>query len=222
MASNITVVPAVLATSEGEYQEKIKRIVQSHLFDDGWVQIDLMDNIFVQNKSVDSKTVQKYPLNLKIELHLMVEKPDNWLNELSGFSYSRVVVPVEIGQEAYQAAATLSKSLGKSFGFSINPETEFDSIMPHVNKVDSVLIMGVRPGFGGQEFIPETLDKIKQAARLRQENTLNFLIGVDGGVNVSNIRVLVEAGVDYVVIGEHLTNGDIAENLENIWQAIYS
>ncbi len=102
----------------------------------------------------------------------------------------------------------------------INPETPLASTEHFLDQLDVLLIMAIHPGFQGQEFIPETIDKIKKADQLRSRDNLNFKIEVDGGVSLDNARDLVDAGVDYLVMGSHLLKGNIEENLEHIWEKL--
>lgn len=218
MKSNIEIVPSVLATSEDEYKEKIEEISQSPELADGWVQIDLMDGKFVSNTSVGIEVLVKYPINLQKEVHLMVEDPLNWIDDLAKLGAKRIIVH----GEADQAAAAVGKiiELGLEAGIALNPETPVAKIVPFIDTINLVLLMSVHPGFGGQEFIPETVKKVEEAVQLQSESKNKFLIEVDGGINESNATDLAEAGADVLVIGEHLINGDILENFTKLWEVI--
>lgn len=217
MQTDIQIIPAILATTEEEYKEKLERIEGSPELAEGWVQIDLMDNKFVQNKSISAEIIAKYPTSLKREVHLMVEYPENWIDELVKVGVERIIFPVEDAEGVLERIKHI-KDHGIKVGLSVNPETPVEKISAFIGTIDVVLLMSVRPGFGGQEFIPDTVEKVKRTVILR--SGYKFLVEVDGGVNEEVAKDLAEAGVDSLVIGEHLINGDITENLEKIWESI--
>ncbi len=221
MAKSFQIIPAILAVSEEEYQQKLSNIEDSGVFEEGWVQIDLMDNKFVKNQSVGIDIVAKYPSQLKIEAQLMVLDPQKWIEELVKMNVGRIVFPVEDDVDIGNLIKQI-KDHNIQAGISLNPETPIEKVLPFLESLDLVLVMSVHPGFGGQEFITKSVDKIKKLASLRAENSLKFEIEVDGGVNVNVIKSIIEAGCDNVVVGSHLINGDITENLESLWQAIHS
>lgn len=217
MDRNIQIIPTILATSEEEYREKLQKIENCPELVEGWIQIDLMDNKFVQNKSVGTEVVAKYPTSLKKEAHLMVDYPENWIDELVKSGFKRIIFPLEDDGGVMERIEHL-KNHGVEVGLALNPETPVEKVDPFVSKIDTVLILSVHPGFGGQQFIPETIKKIIELAKLREGR--NFLIEVDGGINETNIKDLADAGADNLVIGEHLINGSITENLEKIRKSL--
>ena len=210
------IVPTLLATTESSYKEAVDKIESSALFKDGWVQIDLMDNKFVPNKSIGLDVLSKYPFSGQKEAQLMVEDPLNWVDKLVALQFSRIIFPVEVGntEEIIQKI----KSYDIQVGISLNPETSVDKVIPFLDKIDAVLFMSVHPGFQRQEFIPETLNKIKELTKLRDGN--KFLIEVDGGITPELARGLLDVGVDNLAVGSRLFNGDIQENMEKFWEAI--
>ncbi|MDD2822871.1 MAG: ribulose-phosphate 3-epimerase [Candidatus Daviesbacteria bacterium] len=214
---NNLIIPTILATTEEEYQKKVNLINQSEDLKNGWVQIDIMDNKFVQNKSVGIDIIKKYPINLKVEAHLMVNYPENWIDGLFEIGVDRIIFPVE-DSEGIKERITHIKNHGIEVGLALNPETPVEKVMPYIDSIDTLLILSVHPGFGGQEFIPETINKIKQV--VLQKNQSSFKIEVDGGITVDNIKDIVEAGADGIVIGERLIYGDIRKNLEEINQKL--
>lgn len=211
----VNIIPAILATSEEEYAQKLKKIEDSGQFENGWVQIDLMDNKFVQNKSIGPEIIAKYPTNLKLEAQLMVEYPENWIDELVKIKVNRIVFPIEDVEGVKQRIQHI-KNHGIEVGLSLNPETAVETVAAFVDTIDLVLIMSVSPGFGGQEFIPSSVEKVRKA----REIGWPILIEVDGGVNEGVVRGLAKAGADNLVIGSHLVEGDINENLKKIKQSL--
>ncbi len=199
----MTIIPSILATTEEEYKNELSEIEESGLFE--WVHIDFMDNKFVQNRSISPHIVRKYPTLLKKEAHLMVENPLEWARELEGFD--RLIIHTEIGEE--KTSAFLKKMEGKEIYMAFNHETEI--VIPQTK---GILIMGVHPGFQGQEFIPETVEKIKKAREF------SVIIGVDGGINEYSATLVKDAGADYLVVGSHILRGNIGENLKKIQEAL--
>lgn len=211
------IIPAILATSEPEYLEKIEKVESNNLFDNSWVQIDFMDNKFVHNQSISPQTIKKYPTNLKLEAHLMVVSPDNWIEELIKTSVKRVIFPIE-DSSGIEERITHLKNHGIEVGISVNPETSVSKVNPFFDRIDLLLLMSVHPGFGGQPFIPETIGKIEEAADFKKY--YNFKTEVDGGINETTIPQVIKAGADYLVIGSYLIDGNIKENYQKIKQQI--
>lgn len=218
MRSDIQIIPAVLATTEEEYKQKIDKLTSCPELTEGWMQIDVMDNKFVSNKSISLDVVAKYPINLKKEAHLMVANPLNWVDDLRRLGFSRAIFHFEAGDT--ENVVKQIRQSGMEVGLAINPETPVSQIEQFVDRIDLVLIMGVHPGFSGQQFIAETVDRVKETSRLRWKNN-NLIIEVDGGVG-KHVKELVEAGVNNLVMGSYLLDGDVTKNLETIWEAIRS
>jgi ribulose-phosphate 3-epimerase len=196
----IQIIPAILATSEEDYIADLKRIEDSHMFEGGWVHIDLADNKFVQNQTIGPEIITRNPTNLKIELHLMVENPQEVMKKLEGMDIGRTITHIEVGNT--------------NSSLALNPETPASALKGA--QVETVLVMGVHPGKQGQEFIPDVLEKIKQIKKMNPK----VLVGVDGGVAPENAKLIVDAGADYLVVGSHLIEGEIDENLEAFWEKI--
>lgn len=216
----VTIVPAILATTEQEYKNDLQKIVDSEVFQEGWIHIDFMDNIFVANKSIPPEVVSSYPNRFKKEAHLMVQKPFSFVEKLTKIGFERVIVHVE-ADEVNESIEYLRKS-GKQAGLAIKVETPLKNIEPFLDKIDVILIMSINPGFQGQPFKEESKTKIKEVAELRDKKGLSFLIGVDGHVDAENANELIRLGADNLVMGSFLMEGDINENTEKIWEATRS
>lgn len=214
MVNSLQIIPAILAATEQEYQEKISKINDTPELVEGWVQIDVMDGQFVNNSSISPEVIARYPTSLAKEAHLMVQNPLGWVNKMAEAGVSRIVFPIEVGST--KQIISLIKSLGMEVGLSLNPETAVSSLAPFADKINLVLLMAVHPGFGGQEFLAETFIKVTQAVELKEK--YGFLVEVDGGIDEKIAATLKDLGVDNLVLGERLTNGDISENLEVFWQ----
>ena len=215
------IIPAILAKTEEEYKEKLDLVNSTPEFEGAWIQIDLMDRKFVSSESIKPGILAKYPSDHPLEAQLMVEYPENWIDELIKIPVSRIVFPIE-DTSGIEERITHIKAHNIEVGLSINPETEVATLGPFLGKIDLVLVMSVHPGFGGQEFISGSIEKIREISRLRSQASYKFKLEVDGGINENNVKNLVEVGADNLVIGSHLLKGNIDENLEKIWQEIKS
>ncbi|MFA5932877.1 MAG: hypothetical protein WCV81_01270 [Microgenomates group bacterium] len=218
MQTNIQIIPAILAFNEEDYKKKVDIINKTAEFSSGFVQIDITDGEFVTSKSVGLDIIAKYPIKAKIEAHLMVKNPLIWIDSLNKLGVKRIIVSAE--SDTAEKSFDKIHELGLEAGFGLNPETSLGSVAPLMDKVDVLLLLSVHPGLGGQKFIEESIDKIKQASGMR--NHYIFKIEADGGINSENIEAVVEAGADGIVIGEHLIYGNIQENLEKLKQRIHS
>lgn len=217
----IQIIPAILATTEKEYSKFTDKVNSSSLTGIDWIHIDYMDNKFVQNKSIGPDIIAKCKpeSSLKIEAHLMVINPFEWLDQLRSADVSRVISHIEVGEREIRSFIDKAKTLNLKVGLAINPETPVSALEPFLDEVDTVLVMGVHPGFQGQKFIPETLEKIIELSSRRSLS--HFKIGVDGGISEENARQVVEAGADYLVIGSNLFKYDnLKEGLEKIWEVL--
>lgn len=215
----VQIIPAILSTSEGDFKRDISRFKQSLSFKEGWVHIDFADNIFVPNKTIGPSVVAKYPIELHKEAHLMVLHPLEWIDGLVEANFERIIFHIEAEDDKNECIDYI-KSKGAQVGLAINNAASLEKLEPFLGKVDIVLVMSVVPGFQGQKFIPETINKIEETSHLRSKGNYNFRIGVDGAVKDDNIREIMEAGADFVIVGSYLLNGDIDQNLENLWEKI--
>jgi ribulose-phosphate 3-epimerase len=176
--------------------------------------LDIMDGHFVpritfgQHFVEDLRSITK----LQLDIHLMISNPEKQLESFMRAGGDRIIVHFESVKD-FDHIKNLAESHEKQLGLSISPNTPFTNILPYVKDIDSVLIMTVHPGFSGQELIPNTLDKIKEAEVFRTENSLDFHIMVDGGINLNTARDVIKAGAEILVIGTGLfsTNDPLKE-----------
>lgn len=212
----VQIIPAIDVATEEEYKETLKKIEDSRVFEDGWVHIDFADNIFAPWKTITPDILKKYPTKLKIEVHLMTRDPWVWVDDFDyrGSTVRRVIVHVELPEGELRRFDEEVEHMNGT-GLALNPETQVQKVRPFVAKIDTVLIMSVHPGKQGQEFMPDVLEKIKQLKGMG-----DFLIGVDGGITPENAKMIVDAGADYLVVGSHLIEGNIDENLEKFWEIL--
>jgi len=167
-----------------------------------WVHVDVMDGHFVPNITFGPQTVADLRRRTKIflDVHLMMDEPHRFLEAFAEAGSDLISIHLEPN---YDHATALSRirSLGKRSGIVLNPDSSLDLALPFLEQVDLILLMTVFPGFGGQAFIPEVLDKVRELHNLRKKGDMSFLIEVDGGVSPENIAKCKEAGVDVCVAG---------------------
>jgi ribulose-phosphate 3-epimerase len=170
-----------------------------------WLHLDIMDGHFVPNISFGPQVVKAIRPLTKIffDVHLMCAKPEVLLESFAQAGADEMIIHVELGEQV-PALIWKIKSLGKKVGLAVNPPTAISKVEPFLDKIDLLLVMTVNPGFGGQEFIHETLPKIQQAEAWRLEKKLPYRISVDGGINFQTAAECARAGADTFVAGTSL------------------
>ncbi|OGY87596.1 MAG: hypothetical protein A2233_05095 [Candidatus Kerfeldbacteria bacterium RIFOXYA2_FULL_38_24] len=183
------IVPAILENDFAEIKKKIKIIKP---FTD-FIQLDVMDGIFVPNKTfADAKLVAQLPISL--EVHLMIVNPSLFVKQWALPNVKRLIVHYEAMTNVDFEIETIRKTK-KEVAIAINPDTSTFSLKPYLDKIDMVLIMGVEPGFSGQDFQKDVLEKIREIKKLKP----GLLVEIDGGVSMHNHEVIVDAGADILV-----------------------
>lgn len=211
----VQIIPAILATTEEDFERDISRYKHSSSFREGWVHIDFMDNQFVQNHGIDPVLISKYPIPFQKEAHLMVKCPKEWIDKLAEAGFERIFFHLESDADIDECIDHIKKD-GAEAGLVLNNDTPLEKLGPYISKIDAVILMSVVPGFQGRSFIEDVLDKIKDF----KSKGWPVKVGVDGAVKDTNIKKLVDAGADFVIVGSYLLMGDIDENLENLWEAV--
>jgi len=213
------IVPALITSDEdstNDFKElKLKfEKLQPFLADfDNWVQIDITDGKFVPTETViNLEDLRYFTEKANVEFHLMINRPEKVIGEWARLGPKRIIVHIEAIEDMNELL-NVCREKDVELGLALNPETPNVMIEPWINAVDLILFLGVHPGQGGQEFIPEVLEKIKS---LRQ-NFLNVKIEIDGGVRIDNIEELKKAGVDIFVIGSGiLKSPDIKKTIKEL------
>lgn len=174
-----------------------------------WLHIDVMDGVFVPNISFGFPVVQAMHKHAKkpLDVHLMIVNPDQYVEEFKKVGAEYLTVHFEACTHLHRTIQ-LIKSHGMKAGVALNPHTAVDVLSEIINDLDLVLIMSVNPGFGGQKFIPQAVEKVRKLKNLIQNSGSNALIEVDGGVNQETGKLLAEAGADALVAGSYVFNSE--------------
>lgn len=184
-----------------------------------YLHIDVMDGMFVPSISFGMpvfKCVRKCS-DLFMDVHMMVEKPERYVEELIKLGADGLTIHVEACDCVADTLAKI-RELGVKPGIAINPETPVSEVLPYLGMVDLVLVMTVHPGFGGQKYIAECTDKIRQVRRAINEQYPDVKLEIDGGVSLDNLTMNLEAGADVIVAGSAVFNGEIVKNVKDFLQ----
>ena len=214
---NIKISPSILSADFSQLGNEIKKL------EDGGadlIHVDVMDGHFVPNLTIGPpviKTLRKYT-KLPFDVHLMISPVHKYIKDFSDAGADIITFHPE-ATENIKETISLIKSLKKIVGVSLNPNTEIDIIQNYLKDIDLILVMSVYPGFGGQKFIPDVLKKIKTLKELKDKNNYNFDIEVDGGINFSNSKDVLNAGANILVSGTTIfkeNEGNIKKNIETL------
>ena len=212
---NIKISPSILSADFSQLGNEIKRLENGGA---DMIHVDVMDGHFVPNLTIGPfviSNLRKYT-KLPFDVHLMISPVHKYIKDFAEAGADIITIHPE-ATDKLEDSINLIKKLNKKVGVSLNPNTEINTIINEIKNIDLILVMSVFPGFGGQKFIPEVIDKIKDLKKIKEENNYNFDIEVDGGINFSNFKEVLEAGANILVSGTTIfkeNNGNIKKNIE--------
>ena len=211
----IQISPSILSADFSQLGNEIKRLEQSGA---DMIHVDVMDNHFVPNLTIGPpviKSLRKHT-NLPFDVHLMIDPVHKYIKNFADAGSDIITIHPEATESLLESINQI-KSLKKKVGVSLNPNTKIEIIENVLDKINLVLIMSVYPGFGGQKFMPEVLEKISELKKIQDNKKLNFDIEVDGGINFENNKKVIDAGANILVSGTTIfkeNNGDIKKNID--------
>lgn len=193
-----------ISTSILSSENRSESIIKLNNSNTDYIHIDTMDGIFVPNTQMNiDEIIELEAISTKpLDIHLMVNNPEKYIDKLQNKNIEYITIHIEIDKDINKLIDKI-KSYGYKVGISIKPKTDIYSIIPYLDKIDLVLIMSVEPGFGGQKFIPSTLEKAKQIKNINQ----SIIIEMDGGIKDTNINE-IKKYVDIAVVGSYITKKD--------------
>ena len=213
----IKISPSILSADFSQLGSEIKRLEEGGA---DLIHVDVMDGHFVPNLTIGPpviKSLRKFT-TIPFDVHLMISPVHKYIKDYADAGADIITIHPEATENLLNSINHI-KELNKKAGVSLNPDTKTNVIIDYLDKIDLVLIMSVFPGFGGQKFIPEVIKKIEELNQIKKNKKLNFDIEVDGGINFSNSKIVIEAGANILVSGTTIfkeNNGDIKKNINTL------
>jgi len=193
------IIPAILTDNRSQLRAMVGTLSR---FSD-WIQIDIADGEFVENKTVTVEALADLHTSALLEVHLMTEQPEQFFLACQRAGVRRVIFHLEAAEQPGKLLDQLDE-LGLEKGIAINPETPIELLLPYVERIDVALLLSVHPGWQGQNFLPQTIDRVRQ---FRSSYPM-VIIEVDGGLNAETIGAVAQAGADYLVVGSAIVKAD--------------
>ena len=210
----IQISPSILSADFSQLGSEIKRLEEGGA---DMIHVDVMDGHFVPNLTIGPpviKALRKH-CSLQFDVHLMISPVHKYIDAYADAGADIITIHPEATDNLENSIKKI-KEKNKKVGVSLNPESKIDLILDFLDQIDLVLIMSVNPGFGGQKFMPEVLDKIKDLKKIREQKKLDIDIEIDGGINFDNCKIAIDAGANILVSGTTVfksNDGDIKKNI---------
>ena len=210
----IKISPSILSADFSQLGQEIKNLENSGA---DMIHVDVMDGHFVPNLTIGPpviKALRKYT-NIPFDVHLMINPVHKYIKDYAESGADIITIHPE-ATDSLQKSIDEIKKYKKKVGLSLNPDTKIEVIEKYLDQIDLVLVMSVFPGFGGQKFIKDVLQKIERISEIKDKNSFKFDIEVDGGINFSNFKEVLKAGANVLVSGTTIfkeNNGDIKKNI---------
>ena len=213
--TNIKISPSILSADFSKLGSEILDLQKAEA---DLIHIDVMDGHFVPNITIGPDVISKLRkyTTLPFDVHLMISPVHNLIKNFADAGADIITIHPEATDNLLGSIQKI-KSYNKKAGVSLNPETSIEKVLPVLNMIDLVLVMSVNPGFGGQKFMPETLEKVKKLRKEIDEKKLNVQIEIDGGINFENAKMAKKAGVDILVSGTTIfkeNGGNLKKNIQ--------
>ena len=211
----IKISPSILSADFSQLKSEITKLENGGA---DMIHVDVMDGHFVPNLTIGPpviKDLKKY-CSIPFDVHLMISPVHEYIEAYANAGADIITIHPEATDDLLKSINKI-KGLKKKVGISLNPETKIEIVKEFLDQIDLILVMSVNPGFGGQKFMPEVLNKVKKLDEIRKNLKLNFVIEIDGGINFENSKLAIESGVDILVSGTTIfknNNGDIKKNID--------
>ena len=211
----IQISPSILSADFSQLGDEIKKLEDAGA---DMIHVDVMDGHFVPNLTIGPPVIKALKKNSSMifDVHLMISPVHKYIQAFSDAGADIITIHPEATDDLESSILEIKK-LDKKVGVSLNPKTKVEVIDNFLDKIDLVLVMSVNPGFGGQKFMPEVLNKVRELKKIQENKNLNFDIEIDGGINFENSKMAIEAGANILVSGTTIfksNNGDIKKNID--------